>query len=88
MKVLIDSQMLYFQPQQYTLFMALWNARGKPLSREEIADQLWPEANMPDYYWKVINDRVFWVRQKLTQTRFEIVTNWTRGYHLIRKEQH
>jgi two-component system, cell cycle response regulator CtrA len=70
--------------QEFALFEALWEARPRTLTKEQLLKALYgllPEADMAEI--KIIDVFVCKARKKLAATGIEIGTVWGRGYRMV-----
>jgi DNA-binding winged helix-turn-helix (wHTH) protein len=77
-KVVIDGAPVQMTMQGYLLFMALWNARGRWLDRNEMQDALGRYLSPSN-----ITTHIFCIRTALRPTLFRIENGFCR-YRLVR----
>lgn len=81
---LIDGKQVRFHGlQDFALFMHLWNRRGGFASKEELIDEIWRGARLPENYLYTICKLVWHAKRSLRLTRFDIESGYNR-YRLIR----
>lgn len=79
--MLIDSHRIPLTPQEHSLFMALWNARGAYRTRYDLLECF--ESN-GEHCYVLIRHAILRLREKLAPTKFVICNTYGRGYCLKR----
>lgn len=79
-----NGQVATLTRQESALFKALWSARPRTLSKEQLLDSIYgllPDADEPEI--KIIDVFVCKIRKKVDPLGFAIETVWGRGYRII-----
>lgn len=79
-----NGQVVTLTRQQFALFEALWSARPRTLSKEQLLDSIYgllPSGDEPEI--KIIDVFVCKIRKKVDPLGFAIQTVWGRGYRIV-----
>ncbi len=83
-QVLIDGKRISMYEQEHQLFLILWHARGRWVSKDKMVDQLWLGARLPDGFHSCLQSVLCRLRRNLSGTKFSISCLRHTGWRLER----
>ncbi len=82
---LIDGHRVMMPGFQQAIFMALWNARGRGLTWQQIAEIAYGRSPQPLGPGGVVRSIIYRLRLALAPTGFRIVLDYGRQYRMVRR---
>lgn len=80
--VVSNGRFAHFAPQEFQVFITLYDAKGKLRSKEQLLRAVAPMVDEEPEI-KIVDVYVCKIRRKLKHTSIEIQTVWGDGYRLI-----
>jgi DNA-binding response OmpR family regulator len=86
--ILVAGETRYFSPKPWEVFELLFRRRGRPVAKETLIGQLWPQERLsePDDAEHTLRMHIATVRQILRGSPWEIVGRKGFGWELVERD--